>query len=73
MRRFEMKLCYVIMAYSDLHSNGCPHILEIHSTKIEAVKRKQELTNSLKNPNDTEIYYEVEEHIIFDDRFEMVL
>lgn len=68
-----MKLCYVIMAYSDLHSNGCPHILEIHSTKIEAVKRKQELTNSLKNPNDTEIYYEVEEHIIFDDRFEMVL
>lgn len=68
-----MKLCYVIMAYSDLHSNGCPHILEIHSTKIEAVKRKQELTNSLKNPNDTEIYYEVEEHIIFDDGFEMVL
>ncbi len=68
-----MKLCYVIMAYSDLHSNGCPHILEIHSTKIEAVKRKQELTNSLKNPNDTEIYYEIEEHIIFDDGFEMVL
>lgn len=68
-----MKLCYVIMAYSNLHSNGCPHILEIHSTKIEAVKRKQELTNSLKNPNDTEIYYEIEEHIIFDDGFEMVL
>lgn len=68
-----MKLCYVIMAYSNLHSNGCPHILEIHSTKIEAVKRKQELTNSLKNPNDPEIYYEVEEHIIFDDGFEMVL
>lgn len=68
-----MKLCYVIMAYSDLHSNGCPHILEIHSTKIEAGKRKQELTNSLKNPNDTEIYYEIEEHIIFDDGFEMVL
>jgi len=62
-----MKLCYVIMAYSDLHSNGCPYIFEIHSTKIEAEKRKQELTNSL-TPNDTiKIYYEIEEHIIFED------
>ena len=62
-----MKLCYVIMAYSNLHSNGCPHIFEIHSTKIEAGKRKQELNNSLKNSNDTiKTYYEVEEHIIFE-------
>ena len=61
-----MKLCYVIMAYSDLHSNGCPYIFEIHSTKIEAEKRKQELTSSLK-PNDTiRTYYEIEEHIIFE-------
>jgi len=61
-----MKLCYVIMAYSDLHSNGCPYIFEIHSTKIEAEKRKQELNNSLKTPN------EIEEHIIFDEGFEMI-
>ena len=62
-----MKLCYVIMAYSDLHSNGCPHIFEIHSTKIEAGKRKEELTNSLKSPNDkTKTFYEIEEHIIYD-------
>ena len=68
-----MKLCYVIMAYSDLHSNGCPYIFEIHSTKIEAEKRKQELTNSLKTPNDIiKTYYEIEEHIIFDEGFEMV-
>ena len=62
-----MKLCYVIMAYSDLHSNGCPYILEIHSTKLEAEKRKQELIDSLKMPNDTiKTYYEIEEHIIFE-------
>ena len=68
-----MKLCYVIMAYSDLHSNGCPYIFEIHSTKIEAEKRKQELNNSLKISNDSiRTYYEIEEHIIFDEGFEMV-
>ena len=55
------------MAYSDLHSDGCPYIFEIHTTKIEAKKRKQELTSSLKTPNDTiRTYYEIEEHIIFD-------
>ena len=54
------------MAYSDLHSNGCPHILEIHQTKIEAEKRKQELTDSLKTPNESDrTYYEIEEHIIY--------
>jgi hypothetical protein len=43
-------------------------IFEIHSTRIEAEKRKQELTSSLKTPNDTiRIYYEIEEHIIFDE------
>ena len=62
-----MKLCYVIIAYSDLHSNGCPYIFEIHSNKIEAEKRKQELTSSLKTANDTiRTYYEIEEHIIFE-------
>ena len=56
------------MAYSDLHSNGCPYIFEIHSTKIEAEKRKQELNNSLKISNDSiRTYYEIEEHIIFED------
>ena len=61
-----MKLCYIIMAYSNLHSNECPHILEIHSTKIEAEKRKNELDDSIENPNDPiKTYYEIEEHIIF--------
>jgi hypothetical protein len=61
-----MNLCYVIMAYSDLHSNGCPHIFEVHSTKIEAENRKQELTNGLKTSNNSiKTYYEIEEHIIY--------
>ena len=43
------------------------YIFEIYSTKIEAEKRKQELTSSLK-PNDTTItYYEIEEHILFEE------
>lgn len=54
------------MAYSNLHSNECPHILEIHSTKIEAEKRKNELDDSIESPNDpVKTYYEIEEHIIF--------
>jgi hypothetical protein len=66
MAESKMKLCYVIMAYSNLHSNGCPHILEIHTYKVEAEKRIQELSNTLENPGDTnKTYYEVEEHVIF--------
>jgi hypothetical protein len=60
-----MKLCYVIMAYSDFTFKWMS--LFIRNTFKQNRKRKKELTNSLKTPNDTiRTYYEIEEHIIFD-------